>query len=152
MKTIISLFIIALLSACSTVGGNHLPSNVVGNTGFVRQGKVISMTAVTVKATRSYAVNALGATTGGVLGTALARKVGKGSGNQLAMLVGGVLGTAAGAAAMEGGYDRGTQFVLQFNGKTEAVILTANVDPMIRPGDLVQLVYFGGQVTNIQRL
>lgn len=151
-KLFIALFCVTLLSACGTLGGQNLPYDVVGQTGIVKKGKVIAMKAVNVKAQTSYSMQTLGSTTGGALGAALGSKFGSGKGQQLATLIGGLAGAAAGSAAMENGHDRGTQFILTVDGYQTAVVLTANIDPTIRPGDFVQLVYFGSRVTNIYKI
>jgi len=155
MKAINALvcFVLAIsLTACGTLGVEHMDAGVVGQQLQTRTAKVIDIKPVSVRSKTSYSVKALGATTGGALGAAIGNKVGRGKGQQLATLLGGMIGTAAGSAAMENGSDRGTQLILSTSSGTEAVVMTANIDPRIRAGDMVRLVYLGGRVTNVYKL
>lgn len=150
-KFLIAMFFATMLSACGTLGVNNMEPGVVGQTATIKAAKVIAIKAVTVKSQSSYAVKTLGSSTGGALGAALGNKIGNGKGRQLATLLGGLAGAAAGSAAMETGFDRGIQFILAVDGQQRAVVMTANIDPTIRPGDLVNLVYYGNKVTNIYK-
>ncbi len=117
-------------------------------------GRVEDMRVVTIS-TRGQASQYIGAGLGGAVGAIAARKVGNGSGKQIASLVGGALGALAGQAIGEhvGREERQALEIIVALDRGNVIAVTQEIDQdaaSLRPGDRVRLV--SGSVTRVVKM
>lgn len=118
-------------------------------TGRVEDVRVVQIT------TRGQASQYIGAGLGGAVGAIAAKKVGSGSGSQIAQLVGGALGAMAGQAIGDraGSETRQALEVVVALDRGDVVAITQEIDQdaaSLRPGDHVRLIH--GSVTRVVKM
>lgn len=145
MKQIISLALVALLSACATSSPDVIQRGDAQRLSQVQDAVVLSVREVTVEGSQS----GIGATTGGVVGGLAG--YGAGGGNQRDAQIIGILGAVAGAAAGHAAErlttrETALEILVQLKGGERRALVQAKGAETFAPGDAVILVTTGGKV------
>ncbi len=142
MKTVLTLIMVAALSACASSNPDVIQRRDTQRMSLVEDATVLSARPVTVEGSQSGVGTLAGGVVGGVAGSSVGGHRESIVGTVLGAVIGGVIGNAAERAGTK---ENAVEILVQMRNGDRRAIVQASASEIWQPGDPVVLVTSGGR-------